>query len=179
MCLGLGLAQPTEAAIQREDVAFVVVDSRGLVDSQAEAEWRSVVKWAYHFPYYRFTEGWRERSLALTLRGARPGVSRQTLATLAAKHELAALVLVRVWSLDERLVHRYYGYWRDFDNETYVELDVDVDLYVYKTKTDSLLKKRVRQHELRELGNYDVPVETVKWALSDLVNKMENRPLIR
>ena len=181
LCLGLGLAQPTEAAIQRQEVGFVVVDPHNEADRQTEAEWRSVVKWAYHFPYYRFTDGWVERSMALSLH--RPGlpVSKSELASLAAKHDLAAIVLVKIHSLDERLVHRFGGgRWRDNDtDDTYVELDVDVDLYVYKTKTDQLLKKRVRERELKDLGNYDAPAETVKWALSDLVNKMEHRPLIR
>ena len=180
LCLGLGLAQPTEAAITREEVAFVVVDPKNLADAEAQAEWRSVVKWAYHFPYYRFTEDWVERSLALSLAGPKLAVAKEDLARLAAKHELAAIALVKVRRMDEHLVHRGWGGWRDNDgDDTYVELDVVVDLYVYKRATDSLLWQKVRQRELADLGNYTAPVETVKWALCDLVNTMEKRPLIR
>ena len=182
LCLGLGMTQNAEAAIHRQEVGFVVVDPHDLASRQDLAEWRSVVKWAYHFPYYRFADGMTERSMKLALYGPELPVSKADLARQAEKHDLGAIVLVKVRRLSDRLVHRCgYGRWRDDgdDNGPYVELDVAVDLYVYKTEGDKLLKKRVRERGLKELGNYEEPAETVKWALCDLVNKMEHRPLIR
>ena len=48
----------------------------------------------------------------------------------------------------------------------------------YKKDGNKFLKKRLRENELKDLGNYDKPAETIKWDLANLVNKMEGRPRI-
>ena len=50
--------------------------------------------------------------------------------------------------------------------------------FSYIKDGNKLLKKRVRESGLRDMGNYDKPAETIKWQLSKLVNTMENKPII-
>lgn len=80
------------------------------------------------------------------------------------------LVVARIYEMDESLVS---GWGFRFDHDTYVRVVADADLFVYKKDGNKLLKKRVRESGLRDMGNYDKPAETIKWQLSKLVNTME------
>ena len=51
-------------------------------------------------------------------------------------------------------------------------------LFCYECNSAKFLKKKLRERQLRDLGNYDKPEETIKWELSKLVNTMEGRPII-
>ena len=81
----------------------------------------------------------------------------------------------RGWNFVETWLASNHG---RFDHDTYVRVVADADLFVYKKDGNKLLKKRVRESGLRDMGNYDKPAETIKWQLSKLVNTMENKPII-
>ena len=176
LCCLLLLAPASEAgaAFAERPVAFVVLDHDGGVDGKAYSQWRSVVKWAYHFPNYKLTDGGEAQTIVSEgLRSAKK-VNAAALAPLAEKAGADVLVIARVYELEERLVHSL----RFDDDGPYVYVGCSADLYVYKKDGGKFLQKRLRQRGLKDMGNYDKPVETVKWALSKLVNTMEGRPII-
>ena len=51
-------------------------------------------------------------------------------------------------------------------------------IYLCIKDDDKFLKEKVRERDLRDMGNYQHPEETIKWELSKLVNTMEGRPII-
>lgn len=169
------LPQAAHADFAERPVAFVVIDHDGGVDGAVYKSWRQVVKWAYHFPDYQLTDdGTAQRLVSENLRdGAK--LNKATLAAIAEKSKVDAIVVARVYALDATMVS---GWGFRFDNETYMRVEASADLCVYKKDGDKFLQKRVRERGLHELGNYEEPVETIKWQLSKLVNTMEGRPII-
>ena len=170
-------ALPSEARaeITERPVGFVVIDQDGDVNGAVYKTWRQVVKWAYHFPYYQLLDGGEAQTLVSE--AARTGVKldKDSLAALAEKSKVDVLVVARVYELDEYIVPSM-GFRED--NDTYVKTSACADLFVYKKDGDKFLKKKLRERELKEMGNVDHPEETIKWELSKLVNTMEGRPII-
>ena len=170
-------ALPSEARaeISERPVGFVVIDQDGDVNGTVYKSWRQVVKWAYHFPYYQLLDGGEAQTLVSE--AARTGVKldKDSLAALAEKSKVDVLVVARVYELDEYIVPSM-GFRED--NDTYVKTSACADLFVYKKDGDKFLKKKLRERQLREMGNVDHPEETIKWELSKLVNTMEGRPII-
>ena len=157
-------------------VGFVVIDkSGGGVDGSVYASWRQVVKWAYHFPDYQITDSsLPQETVGAALRGD-VKVDKEVLAALAQKSRVDVLVVAKIYDMDDSIVQPAFS-WHD--DSTYVRVIADADLYVYKADGDKFLKSRVREHDLKDLGNYEKPQETIRWALSKLVNTMEGRPII-
>lgn len=169
------LPQAAQADFAERPVAFVVIDNDGGVDGATYKTWRQVVKWAYHFPDYQITDdGSAQRLVSENLRNG-VKLNKESLAAIAEKSKVDVIVVARIYSLDETMVS---GLGFRFDNETYMRIDASADLFVYKKDGDKFLQKKVRDRGLYELGNYEKPVETIKWQLSKLVNTMENRPII-
>ena len=170
-------ALPSEARaeISERPVGFVVIDQDGDVNGAVYKTWRQVVKWAYHFPYYQLLDGGEAQFLVSE--AARTGVKldKDSLAALAEKSKVDVLVVARVYELDEYIVPSM-GFRED--NDTYVKTSACADLFVYKKDGDKFLKKKLRERELKEMGNVDHPEETIKWELSKIVNTMEGRPII-
>lgn len=169
------LPQTARADFAERPVGFVVIDQDGGVDGAVYKEWRQMVKLAYRFPYYQIIDGGEPQMLVS--RAVRDGVKLDaaSLAALAEKSKMDVLVVARIYEMDETLVS---GWSMRFDNDTYVRVAASADLFVYKKDGNKLLKKRVRESGLREMGNYEKPAETIKWQLSKLVNTMENKPII-
>lgn len=169
------MPQTARADFAERPVGFVVIDQDGGVDGAVYKEWRQMVKLAYRFPYYQIIDGGEPQTLVS--RAVRDGVKLDaaSLAALAEKSKTDVLVVARIYEMDETLVS---GWSMRFDNDTYVRVVADADLFVYKKDGNKLLKKRVRESGLREMGNYEKPAETIKWQLSKLVNTMENKPII-
>ena len=167
--------QTAQADFAERPVGFVVIDQDGGVDGAVYKEWRQMVKLAYRFPYYQIIDGGEPQTLVS--RAVRDGVKLDaaSLAALAEKSKTDVLVVARIYEMDESLVS---GWGFRFDHDTYVRVVADADLFVYKKDGNKLLKKRVRESGLRDMGNYDKPAETIKWQLSKLVNTMENKPII-
>lgn len=169
------LPQTARADFAERPVGFVVIDQDGGVDGAVYKEWRQMVKLGYRFPDYQIIDGGEAQKLVS--QAVRDGVKLDaaSLAALAEKSKMDVLVVARIYEMDESLVS---GWGFRFDHDTYVRVVADADLFVYKKDGNKLLKKRVRESELREMGNYEKPAETIKWQLSKLVNTMENKPII-
>ena len=169
------MPKEARAEIFQRPVGFVVIDQDGDVNGTVYKSWRQVVKWAYHFPYYQLLDGGEAQTLVSE--AARTGVKldKDSLAALAEKSKVDVLVVARVYELDEYIVPSM-GFRED--NDTYVKTSACADLFVYKKDGDKFLKKKLRERELKEMGNVDHPEETIKWELSKLVNTMEGRPII-
>ena len=167
--------QTARADFAERPVGFVVIDQDGGVDGAVYKEWRQMVRLAYRFPDYRIIDGGEAQKLVS--QAVRDGVKlyAASLAALAEKSKMDVLVVARIYEMDESLVS---GWGFRFDHDTYVRVVADADLFVYKKDGNKLLKKRVRESGLREMGNYEKPAETIKWQLSKLVNTMENKPII-
>lgn len=169
------LPQTARADFAERPVGFVVIDQDGGVDGAVYKEWRQMVKLAYRFPYYQIIDGGEPQMLVS--QAVRDGVKLDaaSLAALAEKSKMDVLVVARIYEMNESLVS---GWGFRFDHDTYVRVVASADLFVYKKDGNKLLKKRVRESGLREMGNYEKPAETIKWQLSKLVNTMENKPII-
>ncbi|WP_337479250.1 hypothetical protein [Phascolarctobacterium succinatutens] len=169
------LPQTARADFAERPVGFVVIDQDGGVDGAVYKEWRQMVKLGYRFPDYQIIDGGEAQKLVS--QAVRDGVKLDaaSLSALAEKSKTDVLVVARIYEMDETLVS---GWSMRFDNDTYVRVVADADLFVYKKDGNKLLKKRVRESGLREMGNYEKPAETIKWQLSKLVNTMENKPII-
>lgn len=169
------LPQTARADFAERPVGFVVIDQDGGVDGAVYKEWRQMVKLGYRFPDYQIIDGGEAQKLVG--QAVRDGVKLDaaSLAALAEKSKMDVLVVARIYEMDESLVS---GWGFRFDHDTYVRVVADADLFVYKKDGNKLLKKRVRESGLREMGNYEKPAETIKWQLSKLVNTMENKPII-
>lgn len=167
--------QTARADFAERPVGFVVIDQDGGVDGAVYKEWRQMVKLGYRFPDYQIIDGGEAQKLVS--QAVRDGVKLDaaSLAALAEKSKMDVLVVARIYEMDESLVS---GWGFRFDHDTYVRVVADADLFVYKKDGNKLLKKRVRESGLREMGNYEKPAETIKWQLSKLVNTMENKPII-
>lgn len=169
------MPQTARADFAERPVGFVVIDQDGGVDGAVYKEWRQMVKLGYRFPDYQIIDGGEAQKLVS--QAVRDGVKLDaaSLAALAEKSKMDVLVVARIYEMDESLVS---GWGFRFDHDTYVRVVADADLFVYKKDGNKLLKKRVRESGLREMGNYEKPEETIKWQLSKLVNTIENKPII-
>lgn len=170
-------ALPSEARAEfpERPVGFVVIDQDGDVNGAVYKTWRQVVKWAYHFPYYQIIDGGAPQDLVSQAVRSGAKLDKASLQVLAEKSKMDVLVVARVYELDEYIVTSMS--FRE-DNDTYVRTSACADLFVYKKDGDKFLKKKLRERELREIGNVEHPEETIKWELSKLVNTMEGRPII-
>ena len=169
------MPQTARTDFAERPVGFVVIDQDGGVDGAVYKEWRQMVKLGYRFPDYQIIDGGEAQKLVS--QAVRDGVKLDaaSLAALAEKSKMDVLVVARIYEMDESLVS---GWGFRFDHDTYVRVVASADLFVYKKDGNKLLKKRVRESGLREMGNYEKPAETIKWQLSKLVNTMENKPII-
>lgn len=169
------MPQTARADFAERPVGFVVIDQDGGVDGAVYKEWRQMVKLGYRFPDYQIIDGGEAQKLVS--QAVRDGVKLDaaSLAALTEKSKMDVLVVARIYEMDESLVS---GWGFRFDHDTYVRVVASADLFVYKKDGNKLLKKRVRESGLREMGNYEKPAETIKWQLSKLVNTMENKPII-
>ena len=170
-------ALPSEARAEfpERPVGFVVIDQDGDVNGQVYKTWRQVVKWAYHFPYYQIIDGGTPQEFVSDAVRSGVKLDKASLQALAEKSKVDVLGVARIYELDEYIVTSII--FRE-DNDTYVRTSACADLFVYKKDGDKFLKKKLRERELKEIGNVEHPEETIKWELSKLVNTMEGRPII-
>lgn len=176
VCIFSAAPQRAYADFAEKPVGFVVVDKTGGgIDGSVYASWRQVVKWAYHFPDYQITDSALPQETVGAVLRDNVKVDKDVLAALAQKSKVDVLVVAKVYDMDDSIVQSAFN-WHD--DSTYVRVVADADLYVYKADGDKFLKSRVRERDLKDLGNYEKPQETIRWALSKLVNTMEGRPII-
>ena len=141
--------------------------------------WRDPVRWAYHFPDFKLVDTDLPKKVAaeniFTGQG-KSVIDQPVMRKIAEELPAEAVVLVIVHDMYEKMVQGMI--WRNEDGSTYVRTVLNADIYVYRKDGDRFSKKRIRENELRELGNQTAPEETMKWAISKQVNLMENRPII-
>ena len=176
MIFGIGAPQTAQAAINERPVGFVVIDNSGDVTNADYKQWRTATRWAYRFPNYKIVDSGEPEAVVGNVLVKNVKVTPQLLSKLAEESKVDVLVIVKVYAMSDNIVS---GSTSPFDDGgPYVFLDLSADLYVYKKDGDKFLKKRLRERELKDMGNYDKPAETIKWDLANLVNKMEGRPKI-
>lgn len=169
----------TAAAFADQPAAFVVFDNSGNVTQQVYKMWREPVRWAYHFPDFKLLDTDTPKKVAAENIFSGRGkvvIDQSVLRKIADEIPAEAVVLVVVHDMYEQMVQGFM--WRNEDGSTYVRTVVKADIYVYRKDGDRFSKKRIRENELREVGNQTSPEETMKWAISKQVNLMENRPII-
>lgn len=170
------LPQNVLAAFAERPVGFVVMDHTGDVDGAMYKSLRSMVKMPYHFPDYKIIDGGLPQQVVTDVLRDDVKVDKKLMSALAEKSKVDVLVVARIYAMDERIVNGWIGSWED--NDTYVLVEASADFLVYKKADDKFLKKRLRERDVKDMGNYERPQETIKWALSDIVNDMEGRPRI-
>lgn len=169
----------TTAAFADQPAAFIVFDNSGNVSQQVYKMWREPVRWAYHFPDFKLVDTDRPKKVAAENIFAGQGkrdIDQSVMRKIAEEIPAEAVVLVIVHDMYEQMVQEMF--WRNKDSSTYVKTVLNADIYVYRRDGDKFSKKRIRENEIKELGNQTAPEETMKWAISKQVNLMENRPII-
>ncbi len=164
------------AAFAERPVGFVVMDHTGEVNGAMYKDLRSMVKMPYHFPDYKIIDGGLPQQVVTDVLRDDVKVDQKLMAALAEKSKVDVLVVARIYAMDERIVQGWIGSWED--NDSYVLVEAIADFYVYKKDGNKFLKKRLRERDIKDMGNYEKPEETIKWALSDIVNDMEGRTRI-
>ena len=175
MIFGIGAPQTAQAAFDEKPVGFVVIDKSGNLDAATYKEWRTVTKWAYRFPDYKIVENGVPQEVVGSVLSKKVKVDNALLKALADESKVDVLVIVKVYDMNDTIVS---GFSSREDDGPFVLVELSADLYVYKKDGDKLLKKRLRERELKDMGNYERPQVTIKWDLANLVNKMEGRPKI-
>ena len=175
MIFGIGAPQTAQAAFDEKPVGFVVIDKSGNLDAATYKEWRTVTKWAYRFPDYKLVENGLPQEIVGSVLSKKVKVDNALLKSLTDESRVDVLVIVKVYDMNDTIVS---GFSSREDDGPFVLVELSADLYVYKKDGDKLLKKRLRERELKDMGNYERPQVTIKWDLANLVNKMEGRPKI-
>ena len=175
MIFGIGAPQTAQAAFDEKPVGFVVIDKSGNLDTATYKEWRTVTKWAYRFPDYKLIENGLPQEIVGSVLSKKVKVDNALLKSLADESKVDVLVIVKVYDMNDTIIS---GFSSREDDGPFVLVELSADLYVYKKDGDKLLKKRLRERELKDMGNYERPQVTIKWDLANLVNKMEGRPKI-
>ena len=175
MIFGIGAPQTAQAAFDEKSVGFVVIDKSGNLDAHTYKEWRTGTKWAYLFPDYKIVENGVPQEVVGSVLSKKIKVDNALLKALADESKVDVLVIVKVYDMNDTVVS---GFSSREDDGPFVLVELSADMYVYKKDGDKLLKQRFREREIKDMGNYERPQETIKWALANLVNKMEGRPKI-
>ncbi len=163
------------ADFAERQVGFVVIDKSGNIDGETYSSWRQVVKWAYHFPDYKITDSELPQKIVASALREDVDVNAELLRNLAEESKVDVLVVAKVYDLDDTIVSSGFGFHND---STYVRVAAVADLYVYKKDNNKFLEEKVRERELKELGNYEKPQHTLRMEISRIVNTMEGRPII-
>ena len=64
------------------------------------------------------------------------------------------------------------------DSETYVRTVADADMYAYNADGNKFTRRFLRERDIVELGREEDPALTIKWALGNMLNRMEGKPQI-
>lgn len=163
-CFTMGLSLKAEAASK---AVFAIVDQGGYVDAISAKEWHMLTKATYRYPWYNLVADNTDVATAVAGKKVQP----EALAALAKAKEAQALIIVKVHELNETLVHSF-SLFHDFD-EPLVRVTTAADIYIYQANSGRLLKKRLRDHDLKEPGSYEAPAIVVKWELQRLLRQMK------
>ena len=173
--LWLGVPQQASAEFPEKPIAFVVLDHSGNVDGPIYKEFRSVAKLIYNFPYYQLQDGGVAQEKLAALVNSKQKLNAVTLAQVAEEAQLEGIVVAHIYEMDERRIIR--SSFRDMDDDL-VRVTAWADLMVYRKDGNRFLMKKLRESNVREIGDYDHPDYTIKWELSKVINTLEGKEII-
>lgn len=164
---------------------FLVYDQSGSMSTSIYNSWRQMVKMAYHFPRYKLQEedaaakARMQTREILDLHGGK--ADKAVLAQIAQTLQAKVVVIAKVYSMQEYMVSAGPGWggwgWDDDGfGETLVRTVAAADFYAYNATGDKFNRRQVRESDLKEPGMQEHPEVTLKYALANVINKMENRP---
>lgn len=164
--------------IEDRPTYFLIYDQSGAMNSSTYRGWYQMVKTVYHFPTYKIIEDADQvRQSVRAALSAKP--DKEELTGIAKNVKADVLVIVVVHQMLERIETYGIGGWWDSDGpDTYVRTIADADIYAYNAKGDKFAQKKVREYDLKELGNQEHPEDTIKWALAKMLTRMEGKPEI-
>jgi biopolymer transport protein ExbD len=179
-------AEPQSAApaketsiYNRKQIAFLVIDGTGQVNSKMRTLWQRQVRQAYPRAKYEFIS-----DPQVLLRGqnyvevqATDGVNESVLAGAAETMGADVVGLIVVNDMREYLVQSFFMDWDD-GPETYLRVITSADLYMYKRDGDKFKKKKLRKVETTDISLAVSPYKEIQYAMSDLARSFEGLPLI-
>ncbi len=169
------LGMPKAHAFETKPVNFVVIDRTGSVNRADMRGWIQMVKMDYHVPYYRLMDDNTKANAAVDEMFAKnPKPDKEAMKAAAEQAGCGALVVMVVHRMDSYLV-RSFG---PFDDETYVRTHAFADMYAYNSDGNKFIRRFLRETDLKPLGLEENPLDTIKWTLGNLLNKMEGKPQI-
>lgn len=125
-------ATPRAQAFDDLPVYFLVYDYSGNVNRGDYNSWRTLVRQAYHFPYYQLIEGdadARERAQKeLYHYGNKPDA--EGMAAVAAELNATAVVVLQVHDMYQYMFTSTLGW----DRETFVRTVLNADIYTYNAR---------------------------------------------
>lgn len=156
---------------------FVVIDRTGEVNSTIMRGWTQMVKMDYHAPYYKLQADNTQAEAAVQAMFAKNlKPDKEAMAAAAKEAGTTALVVLVVRAMDEYIVQSPFAFGPDA--ETYTRTVAYADMYAYNGNGEKFIRRFLREAELQPLGLGEHPEETIKWALGNLLNKMEGKPQI-
>ena len=164
-------------AFETKPVNFVVIDRTGSVTKADMRGWIQMVKMDYHVPYYRLSDDNTKADAAVAemfAKNAKP--DKEAMKAAAEQAGCGALVVMVVHQMDSYMVHSRSPF--DFDTETYVRTIAYADMFAYNSDGNKFIRRFLREADLNPLGLDENPSDTIKWALGNLLNKMEGKPQI-
>jgi hypothetical protein len=163
----------------RKQIAFLVIDGTGQVNSKMRTLWQRQVRQAYPRAKYEFIS-----DPQVLLRGqnyvevqATDGVNESVLAGAAETMGADVVGLIVVNDMREYLVQSFFIDWDD-GPETYLRVITSADLYMYKRDGDKFKKKKLRKVETTDISLAVSPYKEIQYAMSDLARSFEGLPLI-
>lgn len=156
---------------------FVVIDRTGKVNSSIMRGWTQMVKMDYHAPYYKLQEDNTKAEAAVQemfAKNLKPDKAAMAAAAKAA--ETTALVVLVVRAMDEDVVQSPFAFGPDA--EIYTRTAAYADMYAYNGNGEKFIRRFLRERDLQPMGLGESPDLTIKWALGNLLNKMEGKPQI-
>lgn len=178
LCACFGFTNPNIASADfpNRPVGLVILDHSGNMDGKTYNTWRTVVKWAYHFPNYKIVDD-NPKPTQVVKEFLNDGVkiSKTSMGDMAEKAGVDVLIVMPVYGCDYHMIQSFNP-WDG--GETKYFTDARCQIFIYKKDGDKFSKKNINERGIKEFsGDYN-PVDIIKWALCKQVNIMEGRPVI-
>lgn len=172
-----GAGMSRAAAFETRPAHFVVLDRTGRVTPGIMREWVQMVKMDYHVPHYKLQEDNSKADRAVrTMFSKNIKPDKAALAAAAQEAGTSVLVVMVVRTMEESYVHNVFDFGPD--SETYVRTVADADMYAYNAEGDKFSRRFLRARDTRMAGLEEAPALTIKWALGNMLNRMEGKPQI-
>lgn len=178
LCACLSFVNPNTAFADfpNRPVGLVILDHSGNMDGQTYKTWRTVVKWAYHFPNHKIVDDDpKPTQVVKEFLAEGVKINKETMAEMTEKAGVDVLVLMPVYGCDYHMISTFDP-WGGSDLKYWT--DARARIYIYKKDGNKFSKKTINECGIRETSDEYNPVDIIKWALCKQVNIMEGRPVI-